>query len=69
MIKQILPNLHIEYEVYCEECCEKVAKNERVEKIEPKLSYKISGFKNGEEYEKIVSFEEEWQRYLKSIES
>ena len=27
MIKQILPNLHIEYEVYCEECPNKAFNN------------------------------------------
>lgn len=55
------------FESYCEDCWKDVARHERVEKLEPKLSYKISGRKNGEDYERIVSYEEEWERYLKNI--
>lgn len=51
---------------YCDDCWKDYVRYENVEPIVFKPYFKISGYKNGENYEKIVSFEDEWNRYLKS---
>lgn len=51
---------------YCDDCWKDFVRHQKVEPIEFKPYFKISGRKNGEDYEKIVSFEDEWNRYLKS---
>ena len=53
------------YASYCENCLNNLASHPEVEKIEPKTYYKFRGYSNGEHYEKTISFEDEWNRYLK----
>lgn len=52
---------------FCENCWQKFNKYECEGLIELRTNYTITGFKNGEEYTKTVSFKEEWNRYLKLI--
>lgn len=52
---------------FCENCWQKINEYECGEPIEFRTNYTITRFKNGEEYTKTVSFEEEWNRYLKLI--
>ena len=51
---------------YCDDCFKDLVRHQDVEPIEFRSYFKISGRKNGENYEKIISFEDEWNRYLKS---
>ena len=50
---------------YCEDCWINLVSNQQIELIEFKPEFKICGFAKGECYEKIISFEDEWNRYLK----
>ena len=50
---------------FCEDCLKVFKRQPKVELIEFKPYFKISGYKDGEDYEKIISFEDEWNRYLK----
>lgn len=50
---------------YCDDCFKDFVRHQDVEPIEFRPYFKISGRKNGEDYEKIVSFEDEWNRYIK----
>lgn len=52
-------------ESFCEDCWKDVARHRDVCRLEFKPYYKVTGFANGEEYEKTVSFEDEWNRYLR----
>lgn len=56
------------YASFCEDCFKDYVRHQKVKPIEFKPYFKISGYKNGENYEKIVSFEDEWSRYLKGLE-
>ena len=55
-------------ESYCDECKNKYAQNRRGKQIKFQPEYKVVGFRNGANYEKTVSFEDEWNRYIKSLE-
>ena len=50
---------------FCDNCCKDFVRRQKVEKIEFKPYFKIMGFSKGGHYEKTISFEEEWNRYLK----
>ena len=50
---------------FCDDCWKDVARYEHIEQIEFKPYYKVTGFANSERYEKTISFEDEWNRYLK----
>lgn len=50
---------------YCDDCWKDAARHEHIEWIKFKPYYKVIGFANGERYEKTISFEDEWNRYLK----
>lgn len=56
------------YASFCEDCFKNYVRHQKVEPIKFKPYFKISGYKNGEHYEKIISFENEWNRYLKELE-
>jgi hypothetical protein len=54
---------------FCDACRKDFARHERGEFIEFKPWFKVERrMPNGEEFERIVSFENEWNRYLKSLE-
>jgi hypothetical protein len=53
---------------YCDYCWRDLARHENGDWLHFKPQYKISGWKNGEAYEKTISFEDEWNRYLASLE-
>lgn len=53
-------------EPLCDDCWKDLG-YESKEKIEFKPYYKVEVFKNGEGYEKTISFEDEWNRYLDNI--
>ena len=55
-------------ESFCEDCWKDIARHEYSVVIEFKPYYKVTGFKDGARYEKTISFEDEWNRYLKSME-
>lgn len=50
---------------FCDDCWKDFVRHEKIEWIKFKPYFKISGYKKGEHYEKIISFEDEWNRYLK----
>lgn len=50
---------------YCEDCWKDLVRHKEVEKIEFKPYYRVTGFAKGEHYNKTISFEDEWNRYLK----
>lgn len=50
---------------YCDDCWKDLVRHQEIERIKFKPYFKISGYKNGENYEKDISFEEEWNRYIK----
>ena len=55
-------------ETLCEECWKDIGRHEAVESIEFKPSFIMSGFNEDTHYyEKKISFEKEWERYLKNI--
>jgi hypothetical protein len=49
---------------FCEDCIQNINHRE-IEKIEFKTYYRTIGFAKGESYDKTISFEDEWNRYLK----
>lgn len=51
----------------CMDCWKDHARHYNVERIAFKPYYKVTGFAfaNGEEYERVISFEDEWNKYLK----
>jgi hypothetical protein len=53
---------------YCDYCWRDLARHENGDWLRFKPQYKISGWKNGEAYEKTISFEDEWNSYLASLE-
>ena len=52
---------------YCGECCKNFIKPPKMKPIEFEPEFKISGFSKGKHYEKTISFENEWNRYLKGL--
>lgn len=52
---------------FCDDCYKNFPIHERIESIKFKPYYKVTGHKNGKSYKKIISFEDEWNRYLDSI--
>lgn len=52
------------FESFCDDCWKDLARHRNIEWLKFKPYYKVSGFKNGEHYEKTISFEDEWNRYL-----
>ena len=50
---------------FCDDCWKDAARHEHIEWIKFKPYYSVMGFANGERYEKTISFEDEWNRYLK----
>lgn len=54
---------------YCDDCWKDCVRHERIKWIKFKSYYKVNGFKNGEHYEKTISFEDEWNRYLDNCKS
>jgi hypothetical protein len=55
---------------FCDDCWKDFARHERGEFIEFKPWFKVERrMPNGEEFERIISFEDEWNRYLQSLEA
>jgi hypothetical protein len=52
---------------YCDYCWRDLARHEKGDWLHFKPQYKITGWKNGETYEKTISFEDEWNRYLENL--
>jgi hypothetical protein len=52
---------------YCDYCWRDLARHEKGDWLHFKSQYKITGWKNGETYEKTISFEDEWNRYLENL--
>jgi DNA-directed RNA polymerase subunit RPC12/RpoP len=50
---------------YCDDCMKSLTVRERIVSLEFKPYYKVIGFSKGGHYEKTISFEEEWNRYIK----
>lgn len=53
---------------FCDDCWKDHFRHECMDWIKFKPYYKVSGYKNGEHYEKTISFEDEWNRYIKELE-
>ena len=54
---------------FCDDCWKDYARHEKGEWIKFEPWYKEIGWQNGEKYEKIISFEDEWNRYLKNYDT
>lgn len=52
---------------YCDSCRSKYACYIAGEELPFSTQFTVSGFKDGEHYKKIISFEDEWNRYIKSL--
>lgn len=52
---------------YCDDCWKDYVRHDKGEWIKFKPEYKVIGWKDGEKYEMTISFEDEWNRYLKSL--
>ena len=52
---------------FCRDCWKDFARHEKGEFIKFKPFYKRIRFSKGESKEEIISFEDEWNRYLKEI--
>ena len=52
---------------YCRDCWKDFFRHEPGDWIKFKPSYKITGYSSGEKYEKVISFRDEWERYLESL--
>ena len=50
---------------FCDDCWKDVARHKDIIWIRFEPYYEVTGFANGERYEKAISFEDEWNRYLK----
>jgi DNA-directed RNA polymerase subunit RPC12/RpoP len=53
---------------FCGDCQKEFVLHDSGEQIKFKPTFKVTRYSNGVESEKIVSFEEEWNRYLQSLE-
>lgn len=54
-------------ESFCDDCWKDFVRHEHIEWIKFKPYYEVIVYKNGEQYEKVISFEDEWNRYLEAI--
>lgn len=52
---------------YCDDCWKDYVRHDKGEWIKFESEYKVRGWKSGESYEKTISFEDEWNRYLDNI--
>jgi hypothetical protein len=50
---------------FCDDCWKDHFRHEHMDWIEFKPYYRVTGFAKGEHYDKTISFEDEWNRYLK----
>lgn len=50
---------------FCDDCWKDHFRHENMDWIEFKPYYKVTSFSKGEHYEKTISFEDEWNRYVK----
>lgn len=52
---------------YCDDCLKKYVRHEKVESLKPSTVYLVTttDFEDGATYVKTISFEDEWNRYLK----
>lgn len=53
---------------YCDDCWKDYVRHDKGEWLKFKPEYTVRGWKDGESYVKTISFEDEWNRYLKSLE-
>lgn len=53
---------------YCDDCWKDSVRHQPGEWIKFKSTYIVRGWANGGWYERLVSFEDEWNRYIKSLE-
>ena len=53
---------------YCDDCWKDLTRHSEGVWIKFESSYLIRGWHDGEEYQRLISFEDEWNRYLKSLE-
>ena len=53
---------------FCDDCWKDHFRHENMDWIEFKPCFKVAGFSKGEYYEKTISFEDEWNRYLRKLE-
>ena len=51
---------------YCDDCWKDYARHDKGEWLKFKPNYIVRGWANGDWYERLVSFEDEWNRYVKS---
>lgn len=49
---------------FCESCGEDHRKHSRVDDIKFEPSFEVWGFRDGAKYNRIISFENEWNRYI-----
>lgn len=56
-------------ESFCEDCWKDIVRHEEVERLEPTFEYTRSIYSNGVETKEKVLFKEEWDRYLKNIDT
>lgn len=52
---------------FCDNCWKDIDIYWPIERIEFKSYYKVTGFSNGKRYEKTISFEDEWDRYVRHV--
>ena len=50
---------------FCDDCWKDLVRHQEVVCVKFKPEFEISGFSNGEHYERTISFEDEWNRYIK----
>ena len=50
---------------YCDDCWKDFVRHEYVERIEFKPYYQITRFGKKKQHKELISFENEWNRYLK----
>lgn len=54
---------------FCEDCWKDIAHHKHVEPIDFKDNFNVTRFSsNGEKNTRVISFKEEWDRYLKNLE-
>lgn len=56
-------------ESFCEDCWKGISKYEDGKRLEPKFEYTRSTYSNGVETKETVSVKEEWDRYLKLLDT
>lgn len=55
------------FESFCEDCWKDCARHERVKRLDFTPYFRRTIYQNGNKREEIVSFENEWKRYLKAL--